>query len=375
MAFEGRGGQSAETADLRAGLRALRLTVDGRPDAMASLARLFLAAGLREEAAELASRAWDLAPRESAARSVAATVLSAAIPDWHFRIVHDEARNEVYDRALRRAVFPGCTVLEIGTGTGLLAMMAARAGAGRVITCEEDPAVARAAREVVARNGWSHRVQVVAKHSSALELQDLGAPADVLVSEIISNDVVSGGVLPTVSDAVRRLLRPGGSVIPRGGRVRVALAEHRGIERVRMGTIAGFDLRAFDRLAAPRREIAAGSPLLVLRSEVRDLFAFDFTSADPHPLDRAQVALTSHGGRIDGIAQWIALDLDEAVSYENHPAPGARSCWALGFTPWGAPTVSREGETVMVHGALEGQALRLWACPSISELPQGRSLL
>lgn len=368
-------GRGEEKADLRAGLRALRPTVEGRPDGMASLARLLLAAGLREEAAELASRAWDQASPESAARSVAARVLSAGVPDWHFAIVHDEARNEAYDRALRRAVFPGCTVLEIGTGTGLLAMMAARAGAGRVITCEEDPAIARAAREVVARNGWSHRVQVVATHSTALELQDLGAPADILVSEIISNDVVSGGVLPTVDDAVRRLLRPGGSVIPRGGRVRVALAEHRGMERRRMGTIAGFDLRDFDRLAAPRREIAAGSPLLVLRSEVRDLFTFDFTSDVPHSLDRAQVALTSLGGRIDGVGQWLALDLDEAVSYENHPGPGARSCWALGFTPWTAPIVSRAGETVTVHGALEGHALRLWACPSSSELPQGRSLL
>ncbi|MCM2257851.1 MAG: 50S ribosomal protein L11 methyltransferase [Vicinamibacteria bacterium] len=362
-------------ADLRAGLRALRPTVEGRPDAMASLARLFLAAGLREEAAEVASRAWDQAPQESAARSVAAMVLSAGVPDWHFAIVHDEARNEAYDRALRSAVFPGCTVLEIGTGTGLLAMMAARAGAGRVITCEQDPAIARAAREVVARNGWSHCVQVVARHSSALQVEDLGAPADVLVSEIISNDVVSGGVLPVVDDAVRRLVRPGGSVIPRGSRVRVALAEHEGVARRRMGKIAGFDLRPFDRLAAPRREIAAGSPQLALRSEARDLFTFDFTSGGPHPDSRARVTLSSHGGRIDGVVQWLALDLDETVVYENHPAPGARSCWALGFTPWAEPAQFPAGQKVTVHGHLEGQALRLWACPSPSVLPEDRPVL
>ena len=43
-----------------------------------------------------------------------------------------------YDAALRRAIRPGCRVLEIGTGSGLLAMMAARAGAAQVVTCERN---------------------------------------------------------------------------------------------------------------------------------------------------------------------------------------------------------------------------------------------
>lgn len=63
-----------------------------------------------------------------------------AVPRWHWEMLHDEERAELYDRAIRRAVAsdPGSLVLDIGAGSGLLAMMAARAGARQVVACEGD---------------------------------------------------------------------------------------------------------------------------------------------------------------------------------------------------------------------------------------------
>jgi type II protein arginine methyltransferase len=49
-------------------------------------------------------------------------------------------------------VGPATKVLDIGTGTGLLAMMAARAGAREVVACEMNPAVADAASAIVERS-------------------------------------------------------------------------------------------------------------------------------------------------------------------------------------------------------------------------------
>ena len=75
------------------------------------------------------------------------------VPPWHFRMLADSECNDAYQRAIERAVSPNLSVLDIGTGSGLLAMMAARAGAGRVTACEVSPHIAAAARQVVADNG------------------------------------------------------------------------------------------------------------------------------------------------------------------------------------------------------------------------------
>ncbi len=92
----------------------------------------------------------------------AASFINRTVPQWHFSLVQDHARNAAYDAALRRAVTPTSRVLEIGTGTGLLAMMAARAGAAAVVTCEVVPAIAEKATDIVAHNGYGDRVRVVA---------------------------------------------------------------------------------------------------------------------------------------------------------------------------------------------------------------------
>jgi type II protein arginine methyltransferase len=309
-------------------------------------------------------RALALAPEDAALRAAARRVLGRMAPAWHFLIVADRPRNDAYEAALRRIVSPGCKVLEIGAGTGLLSMMAARAGAGEVIACEADPAIAAAAREIVARNGLADRVRIVAKHSSELDLQqDLGGPADVLVSEIVSNNLLGEAVLPTLEDVVPRLLRPGAAVIPARGRVRVALAHDARWARGRMGTVSGFDLSEFNRFARAERDIVVGEARLALRSAAADLFAFDFASGGPYAAAATSLDLASFGGPVNGIAQWIALDLDPHTTYENRPSPGTRSCWAAVFHPFDRERDTRGGEMLTMHGRHDRQAPWVWIAP------------
>lgn len=75
------------------------------------------------------------------AREALENLKAAACDRWHFRMLNDGERNAAYAAALR--VARGRTVLDIGTGTGLLAMYAARAGATSVVACDINPIMCR----------------------------------------------------------------------------------------------------------------------------------------------------------------------------------------------------------------------------------------
>jgi len=319
------------------------------------------ASGQTEMALRLALKVWDESADDPEAAMLASEVLSAGVPDWHFKVVRDEVRNAAYDAALRRSVRPGMRVLDIGSGTGLLAMMAARAGATRVFSCEMNPAVADAAREIVAANGFADRVEIVAKHSDQLDANaDLGGRVDLIVSEIVSNNMLTEGVLATMEYAVGHLLKPGGQVIPARGGVRIALAFDPNFHNKRMASVAGFDLSGFNRLAQPSYNIRTTDTRLQLMSDAAELFEFDFGAAEAERDAHTQRTLTAHGGPVNCVAQWIHLEMDEAGSYENRPGDPKYSNWdALGY-PLPKRIEPRAGDGVTVHGSHDLNRVRIW---------------
>jgi len=348
-------------SDRSQALAALLPLAEGKPRAMAHLARLVQENGEPERALDLCLRALSASPDDPELAALVTSIVSTTVPSWHFSLVRDAPRNHAYAAALRRAIRPGCRVLEIGTGTGLLAMMAARAGAGAVVTCEANPIVARLAQEIVAVNGYADRVSAIARPSTALDAaRDLGGRADVLVSEIFSNDAVGEGALPAIEDAWRRLLSADASVIPARVRIVVALADDRLRDHRRMGVVDGFDLSYFDRAAKPSYQIGADAPRLTLRSEAATIFAFDFQRDRVFPSRHTSVALTATSAPINGIAQWIALDLDGVDTYEARPGVNARSCWATMFHPIDPLAAIDTGRTVTIHGRHDRQSLLLW---------------
>jgi type II protein arginine methyltransferase len=331
------------------------------PHKLAALARLAPTIGRGEDAYPLARRARMLAPDDPEITTLTHDAFAAGVPAWHFRIITDTLRNSMFDRAIRRAVTPGARVLDIGAGTGLLAMMAARAGAGHVYSCEMNPAVADAARDIVAANGLADKVTVIARKSTEIDATaDLGGPVDVLVSEILSNDLLSEAVLPVMEDAVRRLLRPGGRMVPAAGAVMVALAELPHPGRERLSDIAGFDLSLFERLAPRPEQIRTGDPELTLRSAPQELFGFDFTTGGPWRAPRRQIACVADGGRINGVIQWMRIQLDEATDYEVRPGMTPNSSWAMLFYPFARAITPAAGTPIIVNGVRDDQGVRLW---------------
>ena len=318
--------------------------------------------GQTETAVKLALRIWNESAGDPEAAMLASEVLSADVPEWHFRLIRDRVRNAAYDAALRRAIRPGTRVLDIGSGTGLLAMMAARAGAAEVVTCEMVPVVAEKAAQIVASNGYAGHVRVIGKHSKKLDVEaDLGGRADILVSEIVSDDLLEEDVLGAHEHAVRDLLRPGARVIPSSGAVRVALAFDARSDPDALENVSGFDLSAFAALARTALPVRVGSEHLALKSEAADLFVFDFASAQYRAPARAQVGCVSLGGPVNGVVQWIALQLDELTRYENRPAPGATSHWRARFHPFAQAIDTAAGDGFRIQGSHDRRSLTIWA--------------
>ena len=196
--------------------------------------------------------------------------LVEAVNDFHYAMINDRPRNEFYRECLRRAIIPGeSVVLEIGTGSGLLAMLAARLGAKRVVAIEASPHMAALARRNVQANNLDETITILEALSTELDADDirkaLGVSTrrevsisaqtsgetkpftsdlpDVLVSELFGTLLLGESALEYLKDARERLVRPQCKIVPPRGRQLAALVECPAIaELSRANDFEGLDL-------------------------------------------------------------------------------------------------------------------------------------
>jgi precorrin-6B methylase 2 len=136
-------------------------------------------------------------------------------PPAQIRMLEDRVRTSRFIDAIRRTVRPGDVVVDIGTGSGVLAVAAAQAGAKRVYAIEVRP-IAEVAARFFQGSGFGDRITLIRGNSTEISLPER---ADVLVSEMIGNDPLAEQILETTRDAVARLLKPETRLIPSALRI------------------------------------------------------------------------------------------------------------------------------------------------------------
>jgi protein arginine N-methyltransferase 7 len=301
-------------------------------------------------------------PDDGLLGELAGLITTHGVPGFHHGMLFDAPRNAAYRAAIERFA-RGKRVLDIGTGSGLLAMMAARAGAAHVVACEANPLIAATAREIIAANGLADRITVHAAHSSQLDrTRDLGGGAELIVSEIFHDNLVGEGVLPSLDHARSELGVPDVVFLPGRAAVRLALADTSLFEDDgAIGMVEGFDLAPFNRHVSRTRNIGADSLRLRLRSAPVEPFDFDFAAQGSLAAQRQSTCeLASDGGHVTGVVQWLRLEFADDIAYENVPGASGPSHWTLRYTPLRSPRDTRAGETVRVGGWHDARSLVIW---------------
>ena len=311
-------------------------------DAYYSLGLIFGALDRNQEAIRSFERGLKLVPDHIDANAGFFGTVGKEVPGWHIPMMNDDPRNQAYKDALVTTINEDTQVLEIGAGSGLLAMLAAQSGTKkRITTCEMTPVIASVAKEIIELNGFDNSVKVIAKASKDISIgEDLTEKADLIVSEVISNEFLGEGVLDTVEDAKKRLLAPGGRMIPESGSIMINLVGGEAIgKKLYIGEVLGFNLEPFNKIKPRKISIDQQMNSVELLTNDAIAFQFDFQEKDEFPREVRTLELkVQKTGKCFGIIQWVSLRLVDEIIFENHPVKQvAESAWHPMFYPFYKP--------------------------------------
>jgi protein arginine N-methyltransferase 1 len=266
--------------------------------------------------------------------------------EYHRTLIADRVRNEAFKRALSSVIVPGkSTVADIGAGTGLLALMAAKLGA-REVFLYEAAEVAGVAEKVLKANKVRN-CHLIPGHSTEMTKPD---KVDVVVSETLGNYPFEEHIIETLNDARGRFLKLGGTIIPRALTQLVApVIADRIHAELSAWDETGFDLSVAKTMSLNNiyvRSLKQGELLDKGASAVAwDAIDFSVENRTSRRGD-ASWRLTKPA-TIYGFATWWEADLVPGVTLST--APGAPAThWEQLYFPLLAPLKANPGETIAI---------------------------
>jgi precorrin-6B methylase 2 len=229
----------------------------------------------------------------------------------HQSLLKDSNRNHAFYRALEECVGKDSSVLDIGSGTGIWAITAARMGAKRVVAIEQEALLVGLIRALARENGVADRVEVIQGNAGQIEL---GKEFDVIVSETIGHLIFDEQIVQIMIDARKRFLKPNGALIPNAVALVIAPAhlakEH---EKLPVGIQVNYDY--FESLLLNVPVGLTDKAQLEILGEPRDLVRIDLGSVESRPdltsLKAEWPNLQTKG--VNGFAVWAEAILSQNV--------------------------------------------------------------
>jgi type I protein arginine methyltransferase len=268
-------------------------------------------------------------------------------------MVEDTLRFPAYCEAIARAVQPGDSVIDIGSGPGVFALLACKAGARKVYAIDTE-SVVEFGRQFAAENGFSDRIEFLRGDSRQILLPER---ANVIVSDIRGALPLFGPGIHALNDARKRLLAENGRMIPERDILLAALVETpRDFERIiaPWKSVPGLDLDA----ALPvvlntmyKRHCKSQQMI----SEEQEWHVMDYLG-EANPKAGSTVRMkTTRKGTVHGFMIWFATRLFGEIGFSTRP--GTRdNVYGQVFLPLLKPVEVNEGEEICagLHADLIG---------------------
>ena len=243
------------------------------------------------------------------------------IIEEHRQYLEDASRISSYRAAIDRIVRPGDVVLDLGSGTGILGLLACAAGAAQVYAIDGG-GMAEPARAIARANGFGDRVTVIDGWSTHIDLPER---ADVLVTDQVGHFGFEAGIVPNANHAKRCLLKADARLVPSHIDLWVAPVDAPDV----VAAIdfwsqrpAGFDM-------SPLRDMAANSgyPRDIQASELLGPAARGGSidlAADNRLVVVSAESRIERAGTLSGIGGWFVATLAPGVTMSNSPLAADR---------------------------------------------------
>ncbi len=269
-----------------------------------------------------------------------------AVLEEHLGYLADSVRIDRFREALGRTIEPGDLIADIGCGFGVLGLLSLRAGAARVWGIDSSDAI-EIARETMARAGLSDRYHCLREHSGRAILPE---PVDVLVCDHVGYFGFDYGIAATLGDARRRLLKPGGRIVP--GRIVLKLAAVESPPaRAKADAWSGEAipsefhwLRDYGTNTKHAHSFQSGE--VVTRDVTLGTMDLHQDTA-PHLTFRPKLT-ANRDCLLDGLAGWFECELAEGVWMTNSPIEQGRIDRDQAFLPFETPIPLQAGESVEI---------------------------
>lgn len=238
---------------------------------------------------------------------------------YYQQMLADHVRMQRYRQAIIQTVQPGDVVADLGTGLGVLALMAVQAGAVRVYAVDNRPRVIWMAEQILRTNPGGDRVVLISEDARTVQLEE---SVDLIVNELIGDFGTDENIHECVNAFTDANLKPGGSILP--GSLQTYLIpvqygdEFRGIWRQ---DYFGLDLSAGMRYGCREQAV-----MYKLREQPKELaspgLVENIRFGRNMPPRVNPVGLTfeiSRPGRLQGFVGYFTATLSDGIGLSNYP--------------------------------------------------------